>query len=163
MCSAVLYIRRPFADLRGSLSEQLSPLSYSVLCSVAAFVSLHFQLYLLNSGSPPGATSTPLPCAAAQKPSQVSKLWQSFICFPSVRDHSFVLPDVQSLKNHSFSYFVLLVDLIIYFFVCLRWEGRSGPFYNIFAKSRSPVYPRKLLRVSLQNQWSFHLRGHVHT
>lgn len=86
-----------------------------------------------------------------------------FICFPSARDHSFLLPDVQSLKNHCFLFFVLLVDLIIYFFVCLRWEGRSGPFYNIFAKSRSPAYPRKLLHVSLQNQWSFHLRGHVHT
>lgn len=50
------------------------------------------------------------------------------ICFPSLRDHSPLLYNVQNLGNHCFVSFVCLLS-------CFRQEGKYGTCYSFFTRN----------------------------
>lgn len=129
-------------DLLGYLSEQLSPLWYSVLGTLIAFVSLDFQLHLLNSGILPGPTLLPYALPGNFQGSKLGQLQGSLHLFFICQGWLFFIawyPVSWKPLFFVFGHVGFQVDLFIYFVVYSE-RANPVPVNYVLAKSRSLVY-----------------------
>lgn len=112
-------------DFRRILHRSLE--FFSVQCPpfvpLSCELSLDSQLHLLISESPPDSIWTLDPYTMSRKLTPGSKLGNHeahFICFPSLRDHCILFPDVKCFAKHFQIYFVCFV-------YCFRRENNPAP------------------------------------
>ena len=112
-----------------------SSLSCSLLClwTPAASAPSNPQFPLLNSGRPQALSGLPLPVPGPGNSLQAVS-WSNHgahtVCFPSLRDYSLELFDVQCLKSVDCIYFVQA-------FNCFRQDGKSSSCFSILARGKS--------------------------
>lgn len=102
--------------------------SISLPCEIQPLCSPQTQLILLTQGFQQILVGN-LSLQHGQE-SLKAVSWPHLVYFPSLNDHFHVwCPIAWKSLFHLFC--------AIFFFTCLRWEGKSGPYYSILA--RSPV------------------------